>query len=195
MAMSEEKRNKIAKQRRKQILEAALQLFLEYGYTNTTVQDIADKAGISKGLIYRYFDSKNDILEAESELIERCEIECKNQPTAVDALRTYAMRVLSDVEVSGYFPPLRNYIACYLEGCLSESMRERYFSNTYGRTYFGDLMKRGQEEGDIIDGDPQALGTLFWNYLLGATAQYLRTPDDKRFDPNFEKILELFLKK
>ncbi len=51
-----------AEDRRNQILEAALNVFAEKGFKGATNQDIADKAGISPGLIYRYFKSKEDLL-------------------------------------------------------------------------------------------------------------------------------------
>jgi AcrR family transcriptional regulator len=47
-----------------QIREAALDLFAHQGFHRTTVGQIAGKAGISKGLIYNYFASKEDLLEA-----------------------------------------------------------------------------------------------------------------------------------
>ncbi|MGK7371084.1 MAG: TetR/AcrR family transcriptional regulator [Candidatus Halalkalibacterium sp. M3_1C_030] len=54
----------IRQQTRQQIRDAAFKLFAAKGYANTSVRSIAQKAGISKGLIYHYFDSKDDILQA-----------------------------------------------------------------------------------------------------------------------------------
>lgn len=48
---------------RQKILESSLELFGTKGYKSTTISDIVKKAGISKGLIYHYFDSKEDILK------------------------------------------------------------------------------------------------------------------------------------
>ncbi|TAM98867.1 MAG: TetR/AcrR family transcriptional regulator [Chitinophagaceae bacterium] len=48
---------------RKKILMAAFELFAIHGYTRTSVDSIAAKAKISKGLIYHYFSSKQDILK------------------------------------------------------------------------------------------------------------------------------------
>jgi len=48
--------------RRQQILNAALQLFVERGYEDSSVDEIARVAGLSKGSIYWYFKSKLDIL-------------------------------------------------------------------------------------------------------------------------------------
>lgn len=50
------------RQRREQIITAAVQLFSEQGYYRTKVQDIAKQAGISTGLIYQYVEYKEDLL-------------------------------------------------------------------------------------------------------------------------------------
>lgn len=47
-----------------QILSAAETCVMQKGFHNTTVQEIAVMAGISTGLIYRYFKGKSDIIEA-----------------------------------------------------------------------------------------------------------------------------------
>ena len=46
------------------ILSVAEKLFAEHGFDGTRVDDIADKAGVNKALIYYYFKSKDDILDA-----------------------------------------------------------------------------------------------------------------------------------
>jgi AcrR family transcriptional regulator len=51
-----------AKKRREQIVGAAVRLFSERGYFQTTIEDVANAVPISKGLVYRYFKDKNDLL-------------------------------------------------------------------------------------------------------------------------------------
>lgn len=46
------------KDTRNKILKAALKLFAESSYTMVTIDDIARKAGVSKGAVFHYFDSK-----------------------------------------------------------------------------------------------------------------------------------------
>ena len=48
--------------RRAEIINAAMLLFMEKGYLNTTTQDIVDKVNISRGLLYHHFKNKEDIL-------------------------------------------------------------------------------------------------------------------------------------
>lgn len=45
------------------ILSTAMEIFAENGYYNTSVATIAKSAGVSKGLLYNYFKSKDDLLE------------------------------------------------------------------------------------------------------------------------------------
>jgi AcrR family transcriptional regulator len=51
-------------EREQQILDAALAVFAQKGYGDTRIGDIADAAGIAKGTIYLYFESKDALFEA-----------------------------------------------------------------------------------------------------------------------------------
>ena len=51
-------------EREERILDAAAGLIAHYGYDKTTVSDIAQEAGISKGAVYLHFKSKDDLFEA-----------------------------------------------------------------------------------------------------------------------------------
>jgi len=44
------------------IMDTALELFANEGFHNTSIKDIANKAGISKGLLYNYFESKEELI-------------------------------------------------------------------------------------------------------------------------------------
>jgi AcrR family transcriptional regulator len=63
-AQTETKRRvvKPAEERRREILEAALDLFSTKGFDETTVQDIASAAGVAIGTVYLYFASKEHVL-------------------------------------------------------------------------------------------------------------------------------------
>ena len=55
---------KPTEQRRREILEAALAAFGSKGFNETTVDEIAQAAGVAKGTVYLYFDSKEHLLLA-----------------------------------------------------------------------------------------------------------------------------------
>jgi AcrR family transcriptional regulator len=56
-----------AEERRLQILDTALTVFAEKGFAGASIKDIAQAAGISQGLMYHYFASKEELLDATVE--------------------------------------------------------------------------------------------------------------------------------
>jgi AcrR family transcriptional regulator len=52
----------LVSRRRKQIVEAATELFGSTGYFKTSIKDIAKRAGVSPGLVYQYVTDKDDVL-------------------------------------------------------------------------------------------------------------------------------------
>jgi len=59
-----EQNREIRESKRNLILESSLKLFAKHGVYNTTVNMIAQDAGISKGLMYNYFTSKEELLRS-----------------------------------------------------------------------------------------------------------------------------------
>jgi TetR/AcrR family acrAB operon transcriptional repressor len=51
-------------ERQQQLLNAAAAVIIRQGYDKTTMSDIADEAGVSRGTVYLYFQGKEDLLEA-----------------------------------------------------------------------------------------------------------------------------------
>ncbi len=74
--------------RRDEVLDAALELFTERGFADTRVEDIADKAGISKGTVYLYFDSKEALMKG---LIDR-------------AISPIALKAITTINATGVDP-------------------------------------------------------------------------------------------
>jgi AcrR family transcriptional regulator len=91
-------RERKKQQTREMITSAALRLFAERGYDETTLADIADAANIAPRTIFAYFESKEDILLCEesgflSELKRRLDARPAGA-TTVDAIREF----LSSIE-------------------------------------------------------------------------------------------------
>jgi len=59
-----ERRGRRKQARPAELLEAALDLFVEKGYAATRVEEIAARAGVSKGTLFLYFASKEDLFKA-----------------------------------------------------------------------------------------------------------------------------------
>src|SRR5205823_13683872 len=63
MTSAQPPRRQQAEERREQILDVALRVFSENGFAGASIRDIAREAGITEGLIYHYFQSKDELLQ------------------------------------------------------------------------------------------------------------------------------------
>lgn len=70
------KNPELEERRRGELLDAAALIFARDGFAETDVQDIADSVGVSKGTVYRYFESKDELFLATVDrgLQELCEV-------------------------------------------------------------------------------------------------------------------------
>jgi AcrR family transcriptional regulator len=80
-------------QRRNEILEATCQVVIDRGFAATRVSDVANRLGVSTGLIHYHFDSKEVLLGealryAAEQDIARLELEVERAPTALAKLDT-----------------------------------------------------------------------------------------------------------
>jgi TetR/AcrR family transcriptional regulator, fatty acid metabolism regulator protein len=92
-------RTQAVEDKRRQLLDAAVRVFARKGFHASRVGDIAEEAGVAHGLLYHYFDSKDEVLEAIfrenwSVLVARiASVEESDEPAA-DQLRHIAAIVL-----------------------------------------------------------------------------------------------------
>jgi AcrR family transcriptional regulator len=91
-------------QTRETIARVALELFIERGYENTTLADIAEAANVSKRTIFAYFESKEDILFCDEpqffELLEKALDDRPPEQTTIDALRAFFVSIAEPDETA-----------------------------------------------------------------------------------------------
>lgn len=163
MGISAEKSRQIHVMRKKQILEAALQLFYDKGYTNTKVEDIAKAAGISKGLVFRYFPTKLDIFKGLGSDIDSFLQQALDQPSPTESIQNL-MRILIDPSV---VDPAKIYILTFLRGELPADMEENIVRNRRIYQHVLPVVVEGQRLGEFRAGDPSQLTSIYLHFFLG----------------------------
>lgn len=89
-------------ERRKEIIQAARELFQEKDYEKMTMKELMDKLKIAKGTIYHYFTSKENLLEAvvedlmDGELQRKKQLLKSRQCSKMNALKKFQLLVTSD---------------------------------------------------------------------------------------------------
>ncbi len=124
-----ERRARERAERRQQILRAARELFLNQGFDETPVDQIAEAAEVSKGLVYFYFHSKDELLaalvrETYAPLLENLHrLEQRTDLNPVQKLQAFL-----DLEISFYREHARFFrlIASLLAGYEGQQIRPEY---------------------------------------------------------------------
>jgi len=124
---------------RAKILEAALDLFRERGFAESTMREIASRAGVASGLAYYYFDSKDAIVLA---YYHRAKDELAPMMEAAQQGKTFRARLQAMIEARlEYFKPDRRFLGALMThaadpsnplspfGAPSKEIRESEFAN------------------------------------------------------------------
>ena len=143
-----------------ELLEAALDVFFEKGFAAARLEDIAARAGVSKGTIYLYFESKDDVFEALVRSIPLPNIEqlralAADKSIAADVMLRRVLTFLGGLlrdERMKKFPRL-----VIGEGGRFPKLAETYKREVISRgvAIVGAIIERGIEEGRFRALDPQ----------------------------------------
>ena len=137
--------------RRAEIINAAMLLFMEKGYLNTTTQDIVDKVNISRGLLYYHFKNKEDILyclveQYSDKLLRRIHlIAYDEEKNAIEKIRAFIDEtIISSESVTDEESELQKTVDLeenrYMIDKLSHKLVEKL------TIYFGKIINQGITE-------------------------------------------------
>lgn len=157
----------IVTDKRDAIMHAALELFVERGFWGTAVPEIADKAGVGAGTIYRYFESKEALVNAlyrqeKQRFAERVIAEFPTSTTARELFRTMWMRMAKfAVENPSPFIFLElHHHASYLDD-ESRALEARMLE------LFTNVVTAAQARGELKAGPPHLLMALVMGAFVG----------------------------
>lgn len=189
-------RDEQKEQRRQLIIFKALELFAQKGYSDTKIGDIAKSANMSVGLMFHYFESKEQLYE---ELV-RMGAEGTNLPLEMN-----------------FSTPL-DYFTGFLEAMLGYAREQPWVFYMFvlmaqARRSDGipahikelamsvnqieqsaEIIAAGQQYGFFREGDPYALSFAFWSSVQGIMEQIAVTPEmlsGEKDLPNAEWIIDI----
>jgi TetR/AcrR family transcriptional regulator, fatty acid metabolism regulator protein len=137
----------VAAARRKQILDAATQVFAEKGFHRATIKDIAHVAGIADGTIYTYFASKDEVLLAVLDRLNET-IERKQQFVLGDEQDLKAFfRAYLQQRMALFWPNAEVFRAVLPELLVNGELRKRYYEQVLAPTIaVGEQFFQAQSE-------------------------------------------------
>ena len=165
--------------RRIQILKATLDLFVKRGYYGTKTSQISRQAGISEGLLFHYFPTKEILLE---ELVNiglegmRMPMEIKAEH-GLDFFYQFTKTLFLQVEKNPFIAKMFVFMGhiSWAED-IPEKLRKLAVSvDTV--SYSPKWVKAGQEDGSIREGDVMSLSNMYWCSIHGIMEQYALHPE------------------
>lgn len=159
----------VSEERRNQILEAAALVFARSGFSKARMDDIAAESGLSKGTLYWYFNSKDEIILAmldrlfERELADLHTLQ-ESGRTATECLLEYTeIAILDMTHLLQLMPIAYEYLAlAFRNEAVLQALKR------YSRSYFEliiPIIQQGIDNDEFRQVDPQdvaiAVGAIF----------------------------------
>lgn len=142
------------------ILEVSKRLFLEKGYDNTKIQDIAVELGMTKGAIYHHFESKEEIMNklGETMFIHNNPFEIVKKRNDLNGLEKMKLAIKLN-QSNEQMVELTNQALPLLK---NPQILAKMFESNYQNLlpYWLELIKEGQEDGSIKTDQPKELAEL-----------------------------------
>lgn len=179
--------------RKNHILHAALTRFADTGYNLTTMDDIVEEAGLSKGSIYTYFSSKKELFLT---LLEKMlgdtgliSILSSNRLTGRQKLDAAMAGMIAFTATQTY----QDYAALLMDAWAQSQVDEdvkHTLASIYSklRSLFGQLIEQGVSSGEFKPVNPTALADVFIALFDGLMVQMKLDQDAVNWQATAETI-------
>jgi len=184
--------------KRRTIINAAVEVFAERGFHRSRVSDIARKAGVADGTIYLYFKSKDDVLitifeERMEELLREARRVVDATLDPLDKIRAFARFHMSQVEEHRALASVLQ-----VELRLSNKFMKEYHPQRL-REYLdiiGEIVREGQSKGLFRrDCNPIVVRRALFGALDEIAMQWTLTPHPRyRLVSTAEEVSDIFIR-
>jgi len=164
----------VSNERKTQILNAAEDIFTQKGFDDARMEDIAEETGVSKGTLYLYFKSKNDLIFAildrmfEREFKQFEDIE-KQPSSATETIWMISDMISKDiVGMVRLIPIVYQFLALAFRNKFVQAALKRYINHYLD--VLTPIVQRGIDSGEFRDVDARevsiAMGAVIEGTLL-----------------------------
>jgi AcrR family transcriptional regulator len=174
-------RQKQSKDRHKEILEAAARVITDRGLAETRISDIAERCGVSPGLILYYFESKDRLLvEALTYANDTFYVNMSRELRRTTSAKKQLARLI-ELSVPGLLPEYERldewalWIEIWARALRDPAMaKEREMLDRRWRQSIADIVRHGRETGEFPEGlDADDLGMRIGALVDGLAIQVL----------------------
>lgn len=172
--------------RKQQILDIAIEEIIQKGYGNTSIEEIAARAGISKGVIYYHFNGKRELIERIysaliDELFEYRKNRVETEVSARAKLRAY---------IHAYFEFMcknrKTFVAMMEAGIdLASDNKGNPWARDFNDRAFrfiAEILAQGQKNGEFRSFPPMVLAPVIQGALDGIAIHWFSDPEGLKLE-------------
>jgi AcrR family transcriptional regulator len=186
-----------SEKRRNQILDAATKVFVRLGFQHARMDDIVEESGLSKGTLYWYFKSKEDIINAILRRLFAGELEnlqnlLQAEGTASERLvQLTNNRVIGLKRMSSLVPIIFEFYAAAVHQQWVKQFINEYFGRF--RTLLEELIQQGIDEGEFRHVNATQAAITFASLYEGLTLHWMMDPQTVQWEILNENSIPMLL--
>ena len=183
--------------RRNQILDAATKVFVRLGFQHARMDDIVEESGLSKGTLYWYFKSKEDIINAIlrrlfAGALESLESLLEAEGTVSERLvQLTSDRVTGMKHMSSLVPIIFEFYAVAVHQQWVKQFIGEYFKHFRG--LLEDLIQQGIDRGEFYPVNAAETAISLASMYEGLTIHWLMEPETVQWDILSENSIPILL--
>jgi AcrR family transcriptional regulator len=188
----------VSEERRSQIIESAIKVIARQGFADTRMDDVAAESGLSKGLLYWYFNSKEEIITAIAELLFGVELrEVQNLSvdgqTARACLESFLEVFLEDLrKLLRVTPIIYELYALAFRNPAVRGVMQEYLRRFV--TILEPIVQRGIERGEFAPGNAHQITLTIGSTLEGTLLLWAYDPEMVQAEEQLRAGMALLLK-
>ncbi len=166
--------------RREQILDAAEKVFSRMGFNQARMDDIVAESSLSKGALYWYFKSKDDIIHGLLERVftgemRKAESLIEDEGVASERIEVLIQTAIQDIKrLSRMMPLAYEFIALAARRQLVRSAIRRYYAHY--QAILSEIIRQGMEAGEFEPGDPDDVAVAAIGFVEGMALMWFLGP-------------------
>ncbi|MXQ54215.1 TetR/AcrR family transcriptional regulator [Shimazuella alba] len=178
------------------IHSSAIKLFAKKGFAATSVQDIAFSAGISIGLLYRHYNTKeelfNDLVSYAAKGLETLIKKFQSETAPIELIQQFTLEVLHDLENDDEFAQF--FMIMNQSSAIEDPSPQIQYLNSQSEAMLEQtarLIEKGQELGQFKQGNASEMAFYYFASIQGLAM--IKFSINERFITPSPKLVTAFL--
>ena len=189
MGRNEEVNASIRKRRMQEIEDGALYYFAKYGLAGAKISDLSKYLGISQGLLYRYYSSKEELFRVISKKwIENRDNKFQGLVEAPLSAKEKIFFLTTHVETSLKKDiQFASFFTIYENDSLTSGTKEGSLFYSWCSepcSMLAKIIEQGQKEGEIHQGNPLQMSISYWGLVFAMSHNYISSGSLDGYDFN-----------